>query len=223
MLAERLPVERLQQLLAAKEQEQALPVATAIVLGLSGLLAAQADSALTALWHGYADLWPLPPLTGDAWVRAGVRPANRPELRLRGIAALVARTARDGLVASLLTPLRYDDVERLVASLEVTAPDERTPPIGRGRALEMAINVVAPFALALARRDGDGALEDAAWRVVATMPDGDDSAPLRSMRALLAGSGHRLRPYGALEQQGLLHLHRSYCHARACWECPLAT
>jgi hypothetical protein len=219
LLAERLPVERLQHLLAGKTSECATGIATAALLGLAGLLQPGSDGDLLALWAGYAALWSLPPLRSDVWVRAGVRPANRPEVRLRGIAMLVARHAHEGLAEALLAPLRTGDAEGLLAALEVpAAPGERTPPIGRGRAIDMAINVAAPFALAR----GDGALAAGAWRTITALPPGEDSDPLRHMRTLLAGAGHRLHKPGALEQQGLLHLYRSYCSVRACWECPLA-
>jgi Protein of unknown function (DUF2851) len=219
LLAERLPVERLQHLLAGKTPERAMSIATAVLLGLAGLLQPGADGDLLALWAGYAALWSLPPLRPDVWIRAGVRPANRPELRLRGVATLVARHARDGLADALLAPLRAGDADGLLAALEVpAAPGERRPSIGRGRAIDMAINVAAPFALAR----GDGALVAGTWRTVEALPAGEDSDLLRHMRALLAGSGHRLHKPGALEQQGLLHLYRSHCSVRACWECPLA-
>lgn len=227
-LAERLPVDLLHHLLAGKSARQALAIATAVLLGLAGLLARETDADLAPLWAAYADLWPLPPLRPDAWVRAGVRPANQPALRLRGVAALLVRHRGNGLTAGLLAPLRASDAEGLLAALEVAADTvavsgaTRLPPIGRGRAVEMAVNVVAPFALAVARRDGDRERELAAWRTVAALPGGDDSDPLRRMTALLARSGHRLRAPGALEQQGLLHLYRSYCGVHACWDCPLA-
>lgn len=214
-----------------------MPLATAVLLGLAGLLPGQDDEGLTEMWERYGDLWPLPPLRADAWVRTGVRPANRPEPRLRGVAALAARTARDGLAATLLAPVRAGDAEGLLAALEVPtaasraaraampAPqdrEDRTPPIGRGRAVEMAVNVVIPGALALARTDGDVGLEAGAWRAVEELPSGEESEPLRAMKALLAASGHRLRAPRALEAQGLLHLHHAHCAVRACWECPLA-
>ena len=225
LLAERLPVERLQHLLAGKGPERAPRIASAVLLGLAGLLAPGADDGLRALWAEYADLWPLPPLRPDHWVRAGVRPANRPELRLRGIAALLARHA-DGLARGLLAPLYASDAQGLLTALEVSAePGDSGPaatPIGPGRATEMAVNVAAPFALALARLDGDREGELAAWRTVAALPGGDNSEPLRHMHALLARSGHRLRGASALEQQGLLHLYRSHCAVQACWDCPLA-
>jgi len=219
LLAGRLPVERLQHLLAGKTPERATSITTAVLLGLAGLLQPGADGDLLALWAGYAALWSLPPLRSDVWLRAGIRPANRPEVRLRGIATLVARHARDGLVDALLAPLRAGDVDGLLAALEVpAAPGGHTPPIGRGRAIDMAINVAAPFALAR----GDSALAAGTWRTIEALPAGEDADPLRHMRALLAGSGHRLHKPGALEQQGLLHLYRSHCSVRACWECPLA-
>lgn len=223
MLAGRLPVERLQRILLRKPPEQARSIAEAVLLGLAGLLPAGADDTARKTWARYADLWTLPPLHADEWVRAGVRPANFPDTRLRGMAILVARHVEEGLVEAFLGPLRAHDPAEVLARLEVpAAPGERTPPLGRGRAVEMAVNVVGPFAVALARSRGDGDMEAAAWHTIGSLPGGEDSEPLRHMRALLASSGHRVRAPGALEQQGLLHLYHSHCSARACWECPLA-
>ncbi len=240
-LAERVPIERLHDLLAGKGTDRAEAMATAILLGLAGLLPAGALDSLARLWAEYADLWPLAPLRPDDWVRAGVRPANRPESRLRGVAILVARSVRDGLAPTLLAPLRRGDADAMVAALEVHAtgahpmtvgvePEQgapgaaggKAPPIGRARAVEIAINVVAPFALALARSTGDAGLEDGAWRTVEALPMGEDSEPQREVLAILRDSGHRLRKPGALEGQGLLGLHRAHCGVHACWDCPLA-
>jgi len=282
LLAERVPVERLFDLLAGKRPPQARDIATAVLLGLAGLLAPNMPAPWHALWARYADLWPLPPLRSDRWVRGGVRPANRPESRLRGVAALLARHGREGLAASLLAPLRAGDADGLLAALEAPADGEGqplppthadlslgsaeptaqpalpavgegrggqgsqdtgeglgvrpagtalvrqavgTPLIGRTRAIEMAVNVVVPFALAVRgtpEYDLDGSLEAGAWRTVGLLPAGEDTDPSRQMRTLLAGSGHRLRAPGALELQGLLHLYRAHCSVHACWECPLA-
>ncbi len=237
-LAERAPLEQLHGLLAGKGAARAESLATAALLGLAGLLPADPHDPLTRLWADYGDLWPLPPLRADDWARAAVRPANRPELRLRGIAVLAARSARDGLAATLLAPVWRGDAGALVAALEVpaalglkpardtignTAAGTKMPPIGRGRAVEMAVNVVVPFALALARSRGDVALEDDAWRTVEQLPAGEDSEPQRAMLAILKDSGHRLRKVGALDSQGLLSLYRTHCGVHACWDCPLAT
>ena len=231
-LAERVSVAQLHDLLSGKDAGCAERIATAILLGLAGLPPVDAHEPLARLWMEYADLWAAPPLRAGDWVRTGVRPANRPELRLRGVAVLVARSARDGLAPTLLAPLRRGDAGALVTALEVHgthgdgasgAPATKMPPIGRGRAVEMAVNVVAPFALALARSQGDGELEACAWRTVETLPGGEDAEPQRAMLAILRDSGHRLRKLGALEGQGLLHLHHAHCGVHACWSCPLAT
>jgi len=278
LLAERVPVERLYDVLAGKSLAQARDIATAVLLGLAGLLAPGMPAPWHELWARYADLWPLPPLRSDGWVRGGVRPANRPEARLRGVAMLLTRHAREGLAAALLAPLRTGDADGLLAALEVPAAEgEPSPPtplpaagegrsgqgpreegkgrsgqgpreegqeartkatradaagqaegiplIGRTRAIEMAVNVAVPFALAVRRsvaHDPDGSLEAGAWRTVGLLPAGEDTDPARQMRTLLATSGHRLRAPGALELQGLLHLYRAHCSVHACWECPLA-
>ncbi len=233
-LAERAPIERLHDLLAGKGAARAESIATAVLLGLAGLLPADERDPLTRLWRDYGDLWPLPPLRADAWVRIGVRPANRPESRLRGIAVLAARSAREGLTPTLLAPLDRHDASALVMALEVqvtrTAPASesgaetaKTPLIGHSRAVEMAVNVVIPFALALARGRNDIELEDRAWRTVEELPMGEDAEPQRAVLAILKDSGHRLRKPGALDGQGLLHLHSSTCGVHACWDCPLGT
>jgi hypothetical protein len=156
-----------------------------------------------------------------------VRPSNQPALRLQGIAILAVRTAATGLAAALLAPLRHGDAAGLVRALEVRPADagekpSGTAPIGPARAAEMAINVVVPFALALATIDDDAELTAAAWQTAGALPSGDDSQPIRHMASLLGAWGHRLRSTGALEAQGLLHLYRTYCAFQACWECPLA-
>ncbi len=231
-LAVRVPIGQLHDLLAGKGAGRAEAIAGAVLLGLAGLLPVDPEDPLQRLWANYTDLWPLPPLRPDDWARASVRPANRPELRLAGVAALVARGTRDGLAPTLLAPLRRGDAGALVAALEVhaaagrgasDAPSAKTPPIGRGRAAEMAINVVVPFALALARSDRDAELEQCVWRVVEGLPMGEDSEPQREVLAILRGSGHRLRALGALDGQGLLRLHRAHCGVHACWDCPLAS
>jgi len=65
LLAERVPVERLYDLLAGRGQAQARDIATAVLLGLAGLLSSDMPPPWHALWARYADLWPLPPLRSD--------------------------------------------------------------------------------------------------------------------------------------------------------------
>lgn len=223
LLAQRIDVDRLLALLSGKSGDRALSVALSVLLGLAGLLPNDAPEHLRAAWTDYGDLWSSPPLRPDAWVRAGVRPANKPEIRLQGVAALLARHAVQGPAAAFLVLVRQGDASALIAALEVPASGQgRTPPIGRSRASEAAVNVIVPFALAAAAQDDDAALAAAAWRLATALPLGENTDPMRQMHDLLAASGHRLRAPGALAAQGLLHLHRSYCALHACWDCPLA-
>jgi len=223
LLAQRIEVQRLLDLLSGKSGAQALTVALAVLLGLAGLLPTDAPEHLTAAWMVYGDLWSSPPLHQDDWVRAGVRPANKPEVRIHGVAALLARYAVQGPAAAFLALVRAGDISLLIAAVEVPASDgERTPPIGRSRAVETIVNVIVPFALAVAAQSDDAALATSAWRLAAALPAGENTDPTRRMHDLLASSGHRLRAPGALTAQGLLHLYRSYCALHACWDCPLA-
>ncbi len=117
LLAQRIDVDRLLALLSGKSTERALSVALAVLLGLAGLLPDDAPARLAADWATYGDLWSSSPLHADDWVRAGVRPANKPEVRLHGVAALLARHAVHGPAAAFLSLVREGDAPALIAAL----------------------------------------------------------------------------------------------------------
>lgn len=129
------------------------------------------------------------------WRLRGVRPANHPWRRLSGMARFLAAAREGGLVRGLEE--RSASLESMAAWLD---PDG-TGLIGRGRALEVALNVFVPF------------LGKEAWdRVAGSRPP----ALPGSLRRLLPGGAASIREYfGALRllRRGAFSLaaHRGGC------------
>jgi hypothetical protein len=95
------------------------------------------------------------------------------------------------------------------------------PGIGDGRAVSIIASVVLPLAMAYAHHTDDIELEEAISRVWSALPRSEWSRP--SKRALEQAVGEA--PLGRLGEraiQGLLHLDRTLCTPRRCFECPIA-
>lgn len=95
--------------------------------------------------------------------------------------------------------------------------------IGRGRALEMAVNAVLPFAYAYGQALGDEKLSQAALGAYALLPSPGSNQITRHMGRQILGAYHARLAGSARRQQGLLHLFRAYCTQGRCGTCPLAS
>ena len=149
-----------------------------------------------------------PAMDRSAWKTAGVRPGNHPFRRLEGLAVLLDRHLAAGLTASL-TQQVDEGAAGLVASLAVgDQGGSDTALIGRGRALEMVVNVALPVLDAWAGTQEDPELRTRCRRLYLAMPALQENTITREARRLAGGPylpGLRL---GACEQQGLMHLYR---------------
>ena len=226
-VADRLPLRTLQALCAGHPPAAATALCTAALLGMAGLLPPD-DEAGRGLWEETRPLWPATPLGRGDWALAAVRPANRPEARLRGLAGLLARGAAAGLAATLLAPLAASlpakqTAGALLAALRgpASGADDPSPGIGGVRAAEMLVNVVLPFALAWADLRRDPALAAAAHATLGALPGGGANETLTVMAGIIAPLGQPTR-MTALQQQGLLRLHARHCALADCTACPLA-
>jgi hypothetical protein len=177
----------------------------------------------------------LPPPTSIflPWELTG-RPQNHPARRLAGAARLLVRHVDGGLLAGLLAALR-EELSALADALQaqgdgywrdhydLTSDPSRLPAglIGPGRAGELAVNIVLPFARAWAESHNDDALAEAALAAYRRHPRTSSYGLLRSLSAAL---GSRATA-GARRQQGMLHLFRRYCRRGGCADgggCPLS-
>jgi len=136
---------------------------------------------------------------------------------------VAVRAGRDALAGAL--QVQADGFWR--DRYDLTSGPARLPAglIGAGRAGELAVNVVLPFAFAWAETRGDAALAEAAVATFRRWPRTSSYGLLRSLSSAL---GSRATG-GARRQQGMLHLFRRYCRQGGCAEvrgekgrCPLA-
>jgi hypothetical protein len=234
-LARLLPYERLR---TALDREGPL-AAEALLLGGAGLLPFQRGrtaasphvAVLERRWaqEGTSQV----PL--EAWQLSGLRPENHPARRLAGLARLLSRWP--SLVAALHS---LDDTDgrplsQFIAAWQVPAdgfwqfnhsPDGGGRPpfgalIGRGRALELLINAVLPFAAAFGQARGLDSLSQRAPALFLRLPPSGSYGGTRFLESALRPS----RPdnlEGACRQQGRLYLYNHYCAAGECSICPLA-
>lgn len=243
----RAPMAALAAALGLAELEGRLPrdpaaarrTAAALLLGVGGFLPAEPNyvgllalpvaelAAIEAEWATLAEGWRDRALALADWSLARTRPPNHPARRLLGLAALLARGGRTGLLAACLEPCTADDPATGLAELRalLLGPPRTSDPAGRyigeDRALDMVANIILPFALAYGAWSGDERLSAGAAALWEALPASAGNEPIRALLNQLGG-GKSLRLRTSRQQQGALHLYRHYCEHRRCYECPIA-
>ncbi|GBD11792.1 hypothetical protein HRbin23_01470 [bacterium HR23] len=194
LLAEAVPYRVLRRVALPCPPDQRPLLLGAVLLGSGGLLLPESD--LAPLWTATG----LGAILGrGAWTWAGVRPANRPERRLWGMALLLDRWWEGGLLAGICGTVGQGP-RRLEAALMVSSPLGGPALIGHQRARELVVSIVLPFLWAWAVYTGDAPLRRAVWGVWKTFPPPEENTVSRAMRALLPSP----LPNTARLQQGLL-------------------
>jgi len=136
-----------------------------------------------------------------------LRPANRPEARIRGAAALAGRFTLRGIQAHLTPHLAAAAAGRPAALVRALTVEGA---IGRARAVEILSNAVLPVTAA-----DDPLASEAAYRHL-QLPA--RYGPVRHLHTALAGAV----PLNARRQQGMLYLLKRYCTQGGCGKCPLS-
>lgn len=215
-LAAALDGTTLEQLLS-RSGDDAACVATAVLLGMAGLLElAHADEKLRAAWEMYRGYWPARPLDARQWRRFRLRPANLPEARLRALALLLAEGGLLGLLELLRTLV---EAQGTTAAVLMAALAAEGGSVGRGWALETWANVLLPCLAGDAATGGQGSRAERALALYLTLPGGGKNHTLAGMVAI---AGLARTPRRAVEQQGLLQLWQTHCVRQECASCPLA-
>ncbi len=145
------------------------------------------------------------------WSRQGMRPANLPHLRIRGLAALAYKFGKEGLAKPLLAILSEPTAPTLLPRL-FTIPKL----IGPGRGRVIVVNVALPIALiALPQKEAELLT---LWEA---LPPEPPNKILKRMRKRLLDhlDGKLLRK--AHLQQGLIELYQRYCSLTLCEHCPV--
>ncbi len=214
LLAQALPWRQLRPCIRAHPRQERVLVAEAILLGRAGFLDPLAgDLGALPSWAAHRNGVESPALV---WCLAGIRPENHPARRLAGAARLLVRYLGKGLLAGLLEKVAEASVEGPQALTTALRVDEGL--IGQGRADEIGVNVVLPFALAWAQARQDKPLAQAALILYQRYPK---LSPYGIVRRLTAVLGRELTA-GARRQQGMLDLFHRYCRQGGCNRCPLA-
>ena len=148
------------------------------------------------------------PMEAARWHLFRVRPENHPYRRIGGAAHLLGRYLRPGLMDGLLRLVR-EVAARMEEGLMVGAEEDGgVALIGRTRARDLAVNVVLPFAHALACSRDDSTLAQAALSLYHKYPKLQENEVTREMAEQLLPKEWRRLVVGACRQQGLIHLQR---------------
>ncbi len=142
------------------------------------------------------------------------RPANRPQRRLAGLAALYLRAGRDIRSHALGSVAAANKAGALIASWQAMA--DGVSLLGPDRARELVLNVVLPFALL------EPVLAGQAMALAASLPAAAAYGKTRFLEANLAPAEGNRAVRGALAQQGLLSLLSEWCSQGGCGRCPLS-
>ena len=236
-LADRLPLPLIFRLAG-----NSLTGQQALLLGAAGLLPSQSELIkewgsmynaveLESEW-GRLSANILPGRVSD-WSLTLVRPVNHPVRRIIALSYLLQRYGENGLlpgikrlagsagaVKSLAAGLQINEDYSLAGQRDSGRSQGRhTALIGRGRAGEIAINVVLPFFTALARHDKDARLENRVLNTYLRHP----ALPANELTRYMSGvlQGRRNGKLNACRQQGLIRLYQRYCRVKDCECCPV--
>jgi hypothetical protein len=214
LLARALPWRQLRSSIRARPPQERVLAAEGALLGRAGFLRPLAgDLGAVPPWASHrngVESLALP------WRLGGIRPENHPARRLAGAARLLVRYLDEGLLTALLGKVGEASGEGPQALTTALRVDGGL--IGPGRAHEIAVNVVLPFALAWAQARQDKALAQAALTRYQGYPN---LSPYGIVKRLTAALGREVTA-GARRQQGMLHLFNRYCRHGGCNRCPLA-
>ena len=243
-LAGRMPLTKLETAAVIEMPDnEYLAQCQSLLMGAAGLLPSQRGSSYP--FDGYSDNWEVEleniwAKSGERsrisvadWRFFKVRPGNHPVRRLAAMSHLLLRYRKKGLLAGLeekLTESGNGNTSRSLEQALMVAPDLywgcyldfRVPArgaapalIGSGRAADMVINVLLPFAYAT----GPVNRSKRALNIYRNYGAPEENALVEHMRRQLGAS--RAFNDGALRQQGLIHIYKTRCSEGRCGECPL--
>lgn len=205
--------------LLARAGEHAPIAATAVLLGMAGLLEkAGAEEEVRRTWAAYRDYWPSRPIDPRRWQRFRLRPANLPEARLGMLATVLAQHGLLGFLDHIAALINRQPLPGAAALIAPLMPAGGTT--GRAWALEAWTNVLLPLLAGYGHAHEQPRLAARALEIYGTLPGGGENQLLERMVKI---TGLPATPRPAVEQQGLLQLWQRYCSIQACATCPLAT
>ncbi|MBC8274247.1 MAG: DUF2851 family protein [Chloroflexi bacterium] len=241
------PCEELANRLSLNSLEKGEPetdlVRQALILGTAGLLPSQRHrpvedretDKLEGIWQSMS----IPEIMNkDDWCFFRVRPDNFPTRRLIALNFLLARYHQTGLLRGILhlvrkappkTEHRWLETGLVIAGqgywrnhFDFGIIKKRSSALlGQEKASEIVINAVLPFACVWGEISSDLKLKRKAAEIYRRYPRPGENELTRHMKQqLLLKPDTRL---SACQQQGLIHIFKTYCRLRNCTACPVAS
>ena len=239
-LADRLPLKKLEQAASGEiTDSEYLCRCQALLTGTAGLLPSQRGmEQITAGWEEklekyWAASGERAQMSPADWRFFKVRPGNQPVRRLAAMSYLLLRYKEKGLLAGLeekLAGTTDGNNSGLLEQALAVAPEgywgcyldfgalaRGVVPalLGSGRAADIIINVLLPFACAL----GPAQQGEKVMAIYRDYSAAAENSLVRHMRGQLGLS----KPFiaTARRQQGLIHIYKTRCVQGRCGECPM--
>jgi hypothetical protein len=237
-LASRLPMSVIKGLIGGQVWQRGRLILRALFLGTAGLLPSQRGivvdgKEVAELEEHWRCLSAVAVMSHSQWNLFRIRTENHPTRRLIAAGYLLGSFWEVGLVRSVLE-LAKGEQPKLEAGFMLSAQGywgehfdfgRRTSNrnlIGRGRARDIIVNVVLPFAFAWAQLNSQPELGEHVLELYRCYPKLAENEITREMAGLLWGGNRPKLVNSARWQQGLLHLFHSFCRQRKCTQCPIA-
>jgi hypothetical protein len=246
-LAQRMPLQKLESVTSVKTPDtEYLARQQALLLGTAGLLPSQRFKRYGA---GKRDEWidrlekvwissrRTAKMSEDDWHLFKVRPSNFPTRRIAAMSHLLLRYRCKGILEGLVSKLYQAPVETgchgLEQALQVTndgywanhldfgmSSGMSAPAlIGEGRAADIVVNVILPFATAWGRLTARSELAIKAFDLYRHHPRLSVNTVERHMKKQLGINRYQVD--SAQRQQGLIHIYKTLCSKGKCDNCPL--
>lgn len=247
-LAHLMPLHRLESVASGKTSDaECLACQQALLLGTAGLLPSQRsngymtykrdDEWVEKLERLWTSSYQTEIMSEDDWHLFKVRPSNFPTRRIAAMSYLLLRYRGKGMLEELVHKLGeasvdmgYHGLERALRvttegywahHLDLGLPSRMSTPalLGGGRAADIVINVLLPFAVAWARFTTQPELAIKAFDLYRHYPKLAVNTVERHMRNQLGISRYLVN--SAQRQQGLIHIYKTLCSQGNCHHCPI--
>jgi hypothetical protein len=248
-LARRVPLQCLEAI-ARRHQtdDHCLSRQQALLLGTAGLLPSQrgmydpaiiGDHRVELLEGHWTEYDKGQAMSANDWHLVKVRPNNFPVRRIASISYLILRYRKEGVLEEslrLITKMKADQAcLALEAAMIVMASGYwktyydfgcysigiAPALIGNGRAADIAVNIILPFACAWGGYRVQTELAARSMAVFTAYPRTSGNAIERHMSRQLGR--HCVPVTRAQRQQGLIHIYKAFCTQGKCAVCPLGT
>jgi hypothetical protein len=247
-LAHRMPLHRLESVASGKVSDaDCLAGQQALLLGTAGLLPSQRsnqygtyqrdDEWVEKLERVWASSRQTETMSEDDWHLFKVRPSNFPTRRIAAMSYLLLRYREKGMLEELVDKLDgapvdtgYRGLERALRvttdgywahHLDLGLPSRMSIPalLGDGRAADIIVNILLPFAVAWAGLTAQPELAIKAFDLYRHYPRLAVNTVERHMRNQLGVNKYLVN--SAQRQQGLIHVYKTLCSQGKCDSCPI--